>query len=211
MKHILATLIILLMPVILFALPALPDSPEVLRTEAGPYVKAEISLIQTELGSEKLGDLNVGAWTGLRDRLSIAAQKDEYVRAMAAESYFLPGLGQFHEGDTASGMGFLALDVGIIAGTLVVAYYLLPSDLRFDRLDYFRDSARTVNNAWGSHSFVDYLPAISALLGGAVLDQTVRHWASDHARRGAVDAVDQGRVQFTPRIGVGFMGFDIRY
>jgi hypothetical protein len=186
MKRTLAMLIITLMPAILFAAPM--GSPwanrglESLRQEAGPYVKADISLIQTELGAKKLGDFTIEDLAVLRDRLSIAQQKDQYVDRIAAESFFLPGLGQLQVGDTASGVGFMALNLGVVAGTLAAAYYLLPSDLRFDKLDYFGDATSRIQNAWSGHSITDYLPSMGALVGGMVIDQIVRHWASAHAR-----------------------------
>lgn len=215
MKRTLVMLVITLMPAILFAMPqgrpAAYGDWEPLRQEAGPYVKADISAIQNELGAKKLGDFSVEELAALRDRLSIARQKDEYVHRIATESRFLPGLGQFELGDAGSGFGFLALNLGVIAGTLTAVYYSLPSDLRFDRLDYFRDSASTIRNTWYNHSFTDYLPAIGVLAGGMLIDQIVRHLASEHARGEAIQAVDQGRVTFAPRIGIGFMGFALQY
>jgi hypothetical protein len=215
MKRILSALIVILMPAMVFAAPNFPPwgqgYPELFSLEAGQYVKVEISQITGELGAKKLGDFNVEDLVSLRDRLSIAEQKDRYVDRIAAQSFLLPGLGQLQVGDTASGVGFLAMDMAAIGGTLVAVYYLLPADLRFDRLDYFGDSASTIQDAWNGHSFTDYLPACGALFGGMVIDQIVRHWASAHARREAIQAVDQGKVQFTPLIGVGFMGFGVRY
>jgi hypothetical protein len=213
MKRIFAALIVILLPALAFAQvsPWMPDSPGIFNREAGPYVRTEISQIEGELGEKKLGEFNVGDLVVLRERLSVAEQKDRYVEKIAAESFFLPGLGQFQVGDTASGIGFLTMDVAAIAGTLLAVYYCLPADLRFDRIDYFGDSASTIRDAWNSHSFTDYLPACGALLGGFIIDQTIRHWASAHARREAVQAVDQGRVQFTPIVGAGFMGFAVQY
>jgi hypothetical protein len=215
MKRILAVLIVTLMPALVFAGPEgspwQRGFPGMFDREAGPYVKGEISLIDTEMNTKKLGDFSVGDLVVLRERLSVAEQKDRYVNRIATESFFLPGLGQFQVGDTASGMGFLTMDLAAIAGTLVAVYYFLPADLRFDRIDYFRDSASRIQDAWNGHSFTDFLPACGALLGGLIVDQTIRHWASAHARREAVQAVDRGRVQFTPIIGIGFMGFGVQY
>jgi hypothetical protein len=215
MKRILATLIVILMPALVFAAPHgspwARGYPEMFDQDAGPYVRSEISLIESELGTKRLGDFSVEDIVSLRDRLSVAEQKDQYVNSLAMHSWFLPGLGQFQAGDVASGVGFLTMDMAAIAGTLVAAYYCLPSDLRFDRLDYFRDSSSTIQSAWNSHSFTDYLPSIGVFVGGMVIDQIVRQWASAHARGEAVQAVDQGKVQFTPRIGIGFMGFGVRY
>jgi hypothetical protein len=215
MKRILAMIVIALMPALLFAAPpGVPWSrvpPEILRADVGPYVRSEIGAIETDVQGKSLGEFTMKDIVDLRDRLSVASQKDQYVDRIAAESYFLPGLGQFQVGDTGAGLGFLGLDLAVIGGTIAAAYYLLPSDLRFEKLDYFRDSASTISNAWNGHSFTDYLPSIGAVFAGFVIDQVVRHAASSHARGEATRAVDLGKVTFTPRIGIGFMGFDLRY
>ena len=57
-----------------------------------------------EMSNKKLGDFSVGDLVVLRDRLSVAEQKDRYLDRIATESFFLPGLGQFEVGDTASGL-----------------------------------------------------------------------------------------------------------
>ncbi len=179
--------------------------------EAGPYLAAEILKIQTELGQQKLGDLDVAALASLRERLSIAQQKDEYVGSISLHSAVLPGIGQFETGDTASGLGFMALNLAVIAGTLVGVYYSLPGDLRFDRIDYFRSSFSSISDAWNGHSIADYLPACGVLLGGAIIDGIIRWWSSQAAGQGATRQVDSGSLKFTPRIGIGFMGFDVAY
>jgi hypothetical protein len=179
--------------------------------DAGPFLRSEIGAIQTELGPQKIGDLDFAAFISVRDRLSVAAQKDAYVEKTRMKSFFLPGLGQLELGHTGEGIGFMAADLAVVTGTFVFAYYLLPADLRFDRIDYFNSNFSSINNAWTGHSFTDYLPAFGALMGGMVIDQTIRHWSAATARREAVRAVEDGQVRFTPRIGIGFMGFDIAY
>jgi hypothetical protein len=215
-KRVLAVLLVLSAPALLFAEPPMGPwqygrFPGARPIEAGPYLSAEILQIQSEMGQQKVGDFDVAAIVSLRERLSIASQKDAYVRDMGLHSLWLPGLGQFEMGDTANGFGFLALDLAAIAGTLVGVYYTLPSDLRFDRIDYFHDSFSTISNAWNGHTFVDYLPAMGVFLGGMIVDQIVRHWAAGSARREATSRIDKGDVKFTPRVGIGFMGFDIAY
>ena len=214
MKRYVLSLAAVLLPALVFAQPFPPCArglPPMVRTEAGPYMSAELSLVQSELGAQKIGDLEVATLLSVRDRLSVAAQKDAYVRKTAMQSFLLPGLGQLRTGETAAGIGFMALDLGVIAGTLVGAYYLLPADLRLDRIDYFRSNITTINNAWYGHSFTDFLPAFGVLLGGMVIDQTIRHWSAADARRGADRAIDEGRATFTPRVGPGFLGFDVAY
>jgi hypothetical protein len=214
MKRFVLTLAAVLLPALVFAQPILPFAPGMpfmARTEAGPYTRTEIGRIQSELGAQKIGDVEVATLLSVQDRLSVADQKDAYVRKTAMQSFLLPGLGQLQTGETAAGIGFMALDLGVIAGSLVGAYYLMPADLRFDRIDYFRNNLTTINNAWNGHSFTDYLPACGALLGGMVIDQAIRFWSAANARRGATRAIDEGRATFTPRVGPGFMGFDLAY
>jgi hypothetical protein len=214
MKRFVLAFTAILLPALVFAQPMPPFAQGLafmVRTEAGPYLSTEIGRVQSELGAQKIGDVEVAAFLSVRDRLSIAAQKDAYVRKTAMQSFLLPGLGQLETGETAAGIGFMAFDLGVIAGTLAGAYYLLPSDLRLDRIDYFRDNVAAINNAWCSHSLTDYLPAFGALLGGMVIDQAIRHWSAASARRGATRAIDEGRATFTPRLGPGFMGFDVAY
>lgn len=178
---------------------------------AGPYYSSEVLKIQSELGQQKIGDLEVQDLVSLRERLNVATQKDDYVKTISMHSLALPGLGQFETGSTANGFGFLALDLVTIAGTFLGVYYTLPPDLRFDRIDYFRDSFTTISNAWNGHTIVDYLPAAGVFLGGVIVDRIIRHWSSAAAGRDATDLVDKGGVKFTPRLGVGFMGFDAAY
>lgn len=203
-------------PVALFAVPMGPwygpgQFAGLIPHEAGPYYTTEVLNIQSEMGQQKIGDFDVAAIVSLRDRLDIAAQKDAYVRDMSLHSRWLPGLGQFEMGDTGSGFAFLGLDLATWAATLVGVYYTLPSDLRFDRIDYLHDSFSTINNAWNGHNFVDYLPAMGVFFAGVIVDQVVRHWSSTSAGHEATERIDNGSVKFTPRIGVGFMGFDVAY
>ncbi len=218
MKPTLIVLLVCLLPAGLFADPAgswygpqYGRFPEGRPIEAGPYYTAEVMKIQSELGPQKLGDFDVAALASLRERLSIAAQKDEYVRSISAHSFALPGLGQFETGDTASGFGFMGLNLATIAGTIVLAYYALPADLRFNHIDYFRDSFSSIRDAWEGHSLVDYLPTAGVLLGGMIVDAIIRSWAARDAGSGATRLIDTGAVKFTPRIGLGFMGFDVAF
>ncbi len=179
--------------------------------EAGPYLAAEIQQIGEEQGSQKIGDMDLRALMSLRDRLSVAAQKDDYVRRMGVHSFLLPGLGQIETGNVGAGIGFMAADLAVLAGSVVTAYYLLPADLRFDRLDYFRSDISTINSAWQGHTLTDYLPAAAVMLAGMTLDQTLRHWSAAVARRDAAGAIDSGAVTFTPKIGLGVLGFQVAY
>lgn len=96
MKRTLAFLVIILAPVIVFAAP--PVGPWSLGfsknwpPEAGPYLLAEILQIKSEMGQQKLGDIDGATLASIRERLSIASQKEDYVREMAMHSLALPGL-----------------------------------------------------------------------------------------------------------------------
>ncbi len=205
---------LLLLPTLVFAAPSSPwveGFPPGLRPEAGPFLRAEIVAIQSELGAQKIGEIDAATLFSVRDRLSVAAQEDAYVKSTGMHSFLLPGLGQLETGDTASGIGFMAADLGVLTATFLIAYSVLPADLHFDRINYFGSSFSTITGAWNSHSVTDYLSTIGVIFGGMVIDQTIRHWSAAHARREAAQAVDEGRVTFTPRIGLGFMGFGAAY
>ena len=200
-------------PAALFSqsLSPFPPFPAPGQLNEGPYVQAEVGRIESDMAGRKIGDIEVTELLSLRDRLSVASQKDVYVRTIGLHSFLLPGLGQLETGDTAGGIGFMAADLGVLAATFITAYYLLPQDLRFDRIDYFGSGFSTINGAWTRHSFTEYLPAAAAVMAGLVLDQTLRHWSAAVSRRQAAKAIDENRVTFTPRLGPGFMGFGIAW
>jgi len=179
--------------------------------EAGPYYVAEVRQIESDMGQQKLGDIEVAGLMAVRDRLSIAIQKDAYVRRVKTESLFLPGLGQFETGDTTNGMLFMGLNLAVLTGTVFAVYYSLPDDLRFDKLDYIHSSFTTIGNTWNGHNIVDYLPAFGVFIGGMIVDGIVRYWASSNAADGAKQKIDSGGVTFKPLIGPTFMGFGVAY
>ena len=217
MKRAFIVFVICLIPGLMFANPN--DRPwmqhqgfqDLRPVEAGPYYSAEVRQIESDMGQQKLGDVDVAGLAALRERLSIALQKDAYVNRVRTESLFLPGLGQFETGDTTNGLLFMGLNLAVLTGTAFAVYYSLPDDLRFNRLDYLHSSFSTINNTWNGHSIVDYLPAFGVFVGGAIVDGIIRSWSSQHAGKEATGLVDSGAVKFTPRIGIGFMGLDVAY
>lgn len=216
MKRALIVFLVCLAPAFIFAQPAGPwmhshDFQDLRPTEAGPYYSAEVRQIESEMGQQKLGDIDVAGLAAVRERLSIAIQKDAYVTRIRTESLFLPGLGHFETGDTANGLLFMGLNVAVLTGTAFAVYYSLPDDLRFDRLDYLHSSFSTINNTWNGHSIVDYLPAFGVFVGGMIVDGIIRHWSSSSAAHEATSKVDSGSVTFKPLIGPGFMGFGVAY
>jgi len=57
-----------------------------LNLAAGPYYSSEVLKIQSELGKQKIGDLEVQDLVSLRERLNVAMQKDDYVKTTPASS-----------------------------------------------------------------------------------------------------------------------------
>jgi hypothetical protein len=178
------------------------------------YLRAELDSL---LGGEgELGALTYAQLREAAERLSVARQKDRFVARSKALSLMMPGSGQFLNKDYGSGAGFLAADLALLAGTLVGAYYLLPSDLRFDQLDYFHDPFDDIHDAWRDHSFTDYLPSLAVLAGGGVLKAILGQLSSAHAGRLARRNIDAGKIRFEPNLlampdGGMMMGLGWRY
>jgi TM2 domain-containing membrane protein YozV len=163
-------------------------------------------------GNTVLGELTVAEAQQLLGQISIAYQKAAYVSKSRAMSFVLPGLGQFMNNDPGMGALFLSLDLLTGVGTLLGAYFLLPGELQFDELNYFTDSFSTIENAWKSQSFVDLLPTLGVLAGGAVVQGVLRGVSGNHAAKLAERNIAAGKVTFEPKLytlplGPGAMGF----
>lgn len=102
--------------------------------------------------------------------------------------------------DPASGTFFLLTDIAVITGTLIGAYYLLPDELKFDRLNYFRDSSATINERWENQSFMDMLPTMGVIAGGIVISGIVRLISATHAGKLAQRNIAEGKIQFEPKL-----------
>lgn len=178
---------------------------------SGPYAKAELGAIRTELGDREFGELTLARLEPYWTRMNLALSKDQYLERVSKMSMILPGTGQFENGDTSKGVGFLSLHIAVVTGTLAGFYFLLPADLRFDRLDYFKTSFKDINDTWEAHSLNDYLPSIGMMLAGTLVDLGVRFWASGDAYAGARAAVDSGRAELKPVVGPGFLGVGVSY
>jgi hypothetical protein len=185
--------------------------PEIAFSLSGPYARAELDSIRSELGEEEFGDLTLARLAPYWTRLNLALSKDQYLERASTLSMILPGAGQFENGETSSGVGFLSLHLAAVTGTLAGFYFLLPADLRFDRLDYLDTSFRDIRDAWEAHSFNDYLPSIGALVAGTLLDLGIRCWASNDAYAGARSAVESGKAELKPAVGPGFLGVGVSY
>jgi hypothetical protein len=160
------------------------------------YLRAELdSLFSME---QELGTLSYGELRELAGRLSVARQKDRFVARSRAMSFMMPGSGQMLNKDYGSGAAFLAVDLTVAAGTLIGAYYLLPGDLQFGQLNYFRDPFNKISRAWEGHSFADYLPSMAVLAGGGLAKAILGRLASSHAGKLARRNIDGGKIAFEP-------------
>ena len=178
---------------------------------SGEYIKAEFDALQSELGVRPFGELSLNELDSYRERVETAIRKDAYVRSTARMSMHFPGAGQIRNGDTTEGIGFIALHAATIAGTLAGWYFLLPSDLRFDELDYLSSSKQTIHDAWMAHSLKDYLPGIGVMAAGMIVDGGVRHWSSVSAMNGARAAIESGKARLNPVVGPGYFGMRMHY
>lgn len=176
-----------------------------------PYAKAEAAAIKSELGSKPLGELSLDQLTPYWNRMEVAVEKDRYLASTTFMSLGMPGAGQFRNGDALAGAGFLGLHLGVIAGTLTGFYFLLPADLRFDRMDYLHNSMASIGDTWRSHSIADFLPSMGIMVAGALVDAGVRVWSARSAYEGAKSAIDTGKVHFEPIATPAFLGMGLRF
>jgi hypothetical protein len=171
--------------------------------------------LEAVLAGEKntvIGDLTIGEAEELLGEISIAYQKAAFVAKSRARSLMLPGLGQFMNDDAVMGVLFLSADLLVGAGTLLGAYFLLPGELRFDQLNYFKDSWSTIEQRWEAQSFEDLLPSLGVLAGGVLIQVVLRGVSSKHAVRLAKQNIAEGKITFEPKayllpVGPGAMGF----
>ena len=112
----------------------------------------------------------------------------------------LPGTGQYINDDPLGGTLFLVSDMVITAGTLIGAYSFLPDELKFNRLNYFRDSIATINERWENQSIMDMLPGMGAIAGGFVVSGIIRLISATHAGKLAQKNIAEGKVQFEPKL-----------
>lgn len=178
---------------------------------AGDPLGPGLDVLAAELGDKKLGDLDGPALAALALKVRTAAFEQAYVRHVAAMSFMMPGAGQFATGDAGGGTLFLASHLALAAGALVGSYYLLPADLRFDRLDYLGAPISTIKTSWEGHSVVDYLPAVGIMAAGMLVDMPLRFLAAKGAAADAVAAVKAGKVGLETQVGPGFMGWRYRF
>jgi hypothetical protein len=179
-------------------------------------LSTELSAALQDMSSAQLGTLTVGDLEQIAGRVSIAMQKIHYVQKVRTASLMFPGAGQFMTGDPVGGSLYLAGDLAVFTGTIVAAYFVLPSDLHFSSsFNYFTSPFSQVATAWAGHGFVDYLPAIGVLVGGHIVKGILGHFSAVDAARRARQNIENGTVQFIPSFDFmdrGFgMGMKFRY
>jgi hypothetical protein len=189
-----------------------PDEQLVAGTAA---IQGELGAAMAEMSGDQLGTLTVGDLVRLAERISVAEQNARYVQRARWASQMFPGAGQLMTGDTVGGSLLLAGDVVLMAGMLIGAYALLPSNVQFSSLNYFGDPIGTIRSRWESNSISDYLPAAGVMLGGMIVKAVIGHFAAEDAGRRARQNIAEGKVIFTPNLeflgrGIG-MGMRMRY
>ncbi|HUX42774.1 MAG TPA: hypothetical protein VMV83_16525 [Rectinemataceae bacterium] len=178
---------------------------------AGDPLGRGLDAVAAELGDKKLGDLDGPALAALALKIRTAAFERAYVRHVAAMSFMMPGAGQFATGNPGTGAAFFAAQLAVVGGTMAGAYFLLPADLRFDKLDYLGSPIANIKTTWENHSVMDYLPSFGIMAAGMLVDMPLRFFASHDAATDAQAAIKAGKVTLETKIGPGFMGWRYRF
>ena len=178
------------------------DLVEIRGYENADYLvyKEEAAMILEAVDNTPVGEFTLSEMKELAIDLSIPFQKMQYVKKSKIASIILPGVGQYMNNDPLSGTLFLISDITLIAGTLIGAYYLLPDELRFDRLNYISDSRSTIRERWDNQSFEDMLPTMGVMAAGFVVSGVVRLLSASHAGKLAQKNIAEGEIQFEPKL-----------
>jgi hypothetical protein len=166
----------------------------------------ELTAALQDMSGTQVGTLTVGDVEKLAGRVSIVVQKIQYVQKVRRASFLFPGAGQFMQGDTAGGAAFLAGNLAIVTGTLIGAYFLLPTNVQFRDLDYFHVPLGSIRTTWESNNFVDYLPSIGFFAGGMILRAVLGHFSAENAEEEARTRIAEVKVTFTPNLDVFYRG-----
>ena len=183
-------------------------SGDPMRVERADLALRELSSLLEAREGAALGELKVRDVRDLLAEASVRMQEIEFLTAVRQGSLWMPGAGHIKAGDSRRGAGYLAANIMVTAGTLVGAYFLLPSEVRFDELSYFGDSFQEIENAWKGQSFVDVLPSIGVMAGGFAVRALLGYFAAESAGRIAAAKIRDGEIRFEPyaaadRFGLG--------
>ena len=162
--------------------------------------KEEAAEVLEAVDNTSIGEFTLNEMKELALDLSIPFQKMQYVKKSKIASFILPGVGQYLNDDPLGGTLFLVSDLAITTGTLIGAYYLLPDELKFDRLNYFRDSSAAINERWENQSFMDMLPTMGVVAAGIVVSGVIRLLSATHAGKLAQKNIAEGKIQFEPKL-----------
>ena len=190
---------------------AAPASGSVPSATASSFLETELKAAAAEVSSRQVGTMTIDDIEKITAHLTIAVQKERYVQRIRNASFLLPGAGQFMAGDDLGGWLFVAWDVSLLAGTLISAYFVLPSNVQFGSLDYLNSPLSTIKAAWESNSLASYLPLIGVLAAGVILETGLRYVSADNAARRAQKNISEGKVTFQPsfELGNGGLGFGL--
>jgi hypothetical protein len=186
-------------------------------------VMEEIQAILHDESAAVPSSLTIGQMESLQERLSVPLQEQAYIVKSAVASLMIPGMGEMLNGDYLGGTLLLTSDVALFAGTIVAAYFLLPSQLQFGSLDYLTTPFSDIHAAWKSAlqsmTFTQALPMLGVMAGSTILRAVLSGVSSHNARKLAEKRIESGAVTFEPRLflaklggpmGIG-MGFGLKY
>lgn len=173
-------------------------------------VADEVRSILEDESDTVLSDLTFGEVEQLMRRISVPAQEAAYVNASQTASFMMPGKGQFMNDDALSGILFMSADLAVTVGTFIGGYFLLPTELRFDQLDYLNTPYIEIKNTWQNafeqSTLTDWLAHAGVMTGGMVLHGVIAKFSAAHAGRLARERIDEGIIQFEP--ATTFSGYD---
>ena len=164
------------------------------------YTAGEIREIFEEEKNTDMGAVTFADWESFLVRLSVPLQKDLHILASTTASALIPGVGELINGDTFTGSVLLAGELMLTSLMFLGSYMLLPADLHFGSLDYFSGSISSVQTAWKNHSYMEFIPSVSFIIGGKIVKFVLRYFSAGHAHSLAVRNVESEGIRFEPRL-----------
>ena len=166
-------------------------------TEPVPASREIIEILE-KAGDTPLSDLVVGDLLRVADLASVAHQQQMHIRRSTGLSLFVPGLGQFVNGQTGTALGFFAADFAIHGAGAALGYLLLPASVKFANLNYLQTPIIDIEDRWKNLTVAEFLPSAAVAISASILSAIVRHAASRNAHDLAIQAVEDGTVVFEP-------------